>query len=166
MEKYNFTWNNLENEYSSIIDQGYQIITCEEYIRIKENLPDKVVVNRIDIDFSVKKVINILDIFDKLNIKGTFFLRLHAPEYNPFSFENYRVLKRLLNSGHELGYHSEIVDQSIIWDEDAEDCLIRDLKVEGLSIARTQKEEFASILNSNNNDINVLFSKLKEFINN
>ena len=44
--------------------------------------------------------------------------------------------------------------------------LIRDLRVEGLSIARTQKEEFASILNSNNNDINILFSKLEEFINN
>lgn len=131
MEKYNFTWNNLEKEFRAIIDQGYQIITCEEYVRIKKNLPSKVVVNRIDIDFSVKKVINILDIFDKLNIKGTFFLRLHAPEYNPFSFENYRVLKRLLNSGHELGYHSEIVDQSIIWEEDIEACLKRDLKVLG-----------------------------------
>ena len=44
--------------------------------------------------------------------------------------------------------------------------LIRDLIVEGLSLAKTQKEEFASILNSNNRDINILFSKLEEFINN
>ena len=44
--------------------------------------------------------------------------------------------------------------------------LIRDLIVEGLSLARTQKEEFASILNSNNNDINVLIKKLEEFVNN
>lgn len=42
--------------------------------------------------------------------------------------------------------------------------LIRDLIVEGLSLARTQKEEFASILNSNNNDINFLFTKLEEFV--
>ena len=42
--------------------------------------------------------------------------------------------------------------------------LIRDLIVEGLSLARTQKEEFASILNSNNNDINALLMKLNEFI--
>ena len=42
--------------------------------------------------------------------------------------------------------------------------LIRDLVVEGLSLARTQKEEFSSILNSNNNDINALLQKLKEFI--
>jgi phospholipid transport system substrate-binding protein len=44
--------------------------------------------------------------------------------------------------------------------------LIRDLIVEGLSLARTQKEEFASILNSNNNDINILISKLEEFVSN
>ena len=44
--------------------------------------------------------------------------------------------------------------------------LIRDLIVEGLSLARTQKEEFSSILSSNDNDLNVLFSTLKEFINN
>ena len=43
--------------------------------------------------------------------------------------------------------------------------LIRDLIVEGLSLARTQKEEFASILSSNNNDIKILISKLKEFVN-
>ena len=131
MEKYNFTWSNLENEYRAILDQGYKIITCEEYVTIKENLPTKVLVNRIDIDLSIKKVINLLDIFDKLNIKGTFFIRLHAPEYNPFSFEGYRIIKRLLNSGHELGYHSEIVDQSMIWEEKAEDCLLRDLRVLG-----------------------------------
>jgi phospholipid transport system substrate-binding protein len=44
--------------------------------------------------------------------------------------------------------------------------LIRDLIVEGLSLARTQKEEFASILSSNNNDINILISELEKFLNN
>ncbi len=41
--------------------------------------------------------------------------------------------------------------------------LIRDLIVEGLSLARTQKEEFASILSSNDGDINILIEKLEEF---
>ena len=44
--------------------------------------------------------------------------------------------------------------------------LIRDLIVEGLSLARTQKEEFASILSSNDNDINLLIVKLEEFVKN
>jgi len=53
-----------------------------------------------------------------------------------------------------------------VYTKDPSKPLIRDLIVEGLSLAKTQKEEFASILNSNNNDINILFSKLEEFINN
>ena len=52
-----------------------------------------------------------------------------------------------------------------VYTKDPTKPLIRDLKVEGLSIARTQKEEFASILSSNNNDIKILFLKLEEFIN-
>ena len=44
--------------------------------------------------------------------------------------------------------------------------LIRDLIIEGLSLARTQKEEFSSIINSNNGDINALFESLESFIKN
>jgi phospholipid transport system substrate-binding protein len=53
-----------------------------------------------------------------------------------------------------------------IYTKDLSKPLIRDLIVEGLSLAKTQKEEFSSILTSNNNDINILFLKLEEFINN
>ena len=53
-----------------------------------------------------------------------------------------------------------------IYTKNPEKPLIRDLIVEGLSLARTQKEEFSSILNSNNNDIKVLIEKLDEFVNN
>ena len=53
-----------------------------------------------------------------------------------------------------------------IYTKNPEKPLIRDLIVEGLSLARTQKEEFASILSSNNNDINILISKLEEFVRN
>ena len=53
-----------------------------------------------------------------------------------------------------------------IYTKNPEKPLIRDLIVEGLSLARTQKEEFSSILNSNNNDINILIGKLEEFTKN
>ena len=127
--KYKFTWNNLEKEYQSLLDSGYDILTCREYVLQKQYLKSKTVVNRIDIDFSIKKTEIMLNIFKKLDIKGSFFVRLHAPEYNPFSFENYRILKRLINEGHELGYHSEIIDQGEIWNEDPKNCLIRDINV-------------------------------------
>ena len=52
-----------------------------------------------------------------------------------------------------------------IYTKNPEKPLIRDLIVEGLSLARTQKEEFASILSSNNNEIEILITKLEEFVN-
>ena len=52
-----------------------------------------------------------------------------------------------------------------VYTKNPDNPLIRDLIVEGLKLARTQKEEFASILSSNNNDINELFSVLEDFIN-
>jgi len=51
-----------------------------------------------------------------------------------------------------------------VYTKDPQKPLIRDLIVEGLSLARTQKEEFSSVIESNNGDINKLFTVLKEFI--
>ena len=51
-----------------------------------------------------------------------------------------------------------------IYTKDPNKPLIRDLIIEGLSLARTQKEEFSSIIQSNDGDINALFASLKEFI--
>ena len=51
-----------------------------------------------------------------------------------------------------------------IYTKNSERPLFRDLIVEGLSLARTQNEEFKSILQNNNSDINYLFKSLEEFI--
>ena len=50
-----------------------------------------------------------------------------------------------------------------VYTKDPEHLLIRDLIIEGLSLVRTQKEEFASILNSNDEDIESLFKGLEKF---
>ena len=60
----------------------------------------------------------------------------------------------------------EIIIDWRIYTKNPDKPLIRDLIVEGLSLARTQKEEFASILSSNNNDIKALIKSLDEFVNN
>ena len=52
-----------------------------------------------------------------------------------------------------------------VYTKNPDNPLIRDLIVEGLSLARTQKEEFSSILSANDDDINALFKKLAEFAN-
>ena len=50
-----------------------------------------------------------------------------------------------------------------VYTKDPENLLIRDLIIEGLSLARTQKEEFSSIISSNNNDIETLIQSLNNF---
>jgi hypothetical protein len=131
MTKIDFTFSYLEEQLNTLIKAGYKFANCEQYIELKKcaSIPSKLVVLRVDVDLSVKKAEKLLNIFNSLAIKATFFLRLHAPEYNPFSFENYRIIKNMILTGHEIGYHSEIVDQAYIWSEDAKDCLIRDISI-------------------------------------
>ena len=74
---------------------------------------------------------------------------------------NYTIVKSKIAKSEN---QPEIKIDWRIYTKNPDKPLIRDLIVEGLSLARTQKEEFASILNSNNNDINILISKLKEFV--
>ena len=89
------------------------------------------------------------------------------PEINVMGKEilnkNYTIVNSLLVATSE---RPEIKIDWRIYTKNPESPLIRDLIIEGLSLARTQKEEFSSILNSNDGDINALFSALKEFSKN
>ena len=76
--------------------------------------------------------------------------------------ENYTMVNSILVATSE---RPEVKIDWRIYTKNPDNPLIRDLIIEGLSLARTQREEFASILNSNDNDINALFKALKEFSN-
>ena len=75
--------------------------------------------------------------------------------------EKYTIVKSMLVKTDKK---PEVKIDWRVYTKNPENPLIRDLIIEGLSLARTQKEEFSSILSSNNNDINALFTKLEEFI--
>ena len=77
--------------------------------------------------------------------------------------ENYTIVNSLLKGTSE---RPEVKIDWRVYTKNSKNPLIRDLIIEGLSLARTQKEEFSSILNSNNNDINSLFKTLENFSNN
>lgn len=126
-----FTFNYIKDQFIQVLQQGYTVVTCKDFATLKSDSLEnvKILINRVDIDYSVKKALELTKIFNDLNIKASFFIRLHAPEYNPFSFENYRILKYIKESGHEIGYHSEVIDQSVIWDENAVQNLKRDIEV-------------------------------------
>ena len=77
--------------------------------------------------------------------------------------ENYTIVNSILIATDE---RPEINIDWRIYTKDPNNPLIRDLIIEGLSLARTQKEEFASVLNSNDNNIQALFKVLKDFSKN
>ena len=77
--------------------------------------------------------------------------------------ENYTIVNSLLKGTSE---RPEVKIDWRVYTKNPDNPLIRDLIIEGLSLARTQKEEFSSILNSNDGNINSLFKILEEFSNN
>ena len=77
--------------------------------------------------------------------------------------ENYTIVKSLLSGNDE---RPEVKIDWRIYTKNPNNPLIRDLIIEGLSLARTQKEEFASILNSNDGKIDALFKTLEDFSSN
>ena len=88
------------------------------------------------------------------------------PEIDVFGKEvlnkNYTIVNSLLKGTSE---RPEVKIDWRIYTKNPNNPLIRDLIIEGLSLARTQKEEFSSILNSNNQNINSLFESLEKFTN-
>ena len=110
-----------------------------------------------------------MDLFEKYFLKS-FSSRLSEysnPKINVNSQEkineNYTIVSSTLVATKK---RPEVKIDWRVYTKNPEKPLIRDLIIEGLSLARTQKEEFASILNSNDGNINALFASLEKFINN
>ena len=104
-----------------------------------------------------------------------YFLKSLTSRLTDYSSSRFEVLSIDKKSSNYTIVSSKVVPGSggpeikidwRIYTKNPDKPLIRDLIVEGLSLARTQKEEFSSILSSNNNDINILIIKLEEFVNN
>tara|TARA_B100000683_G_scaffold12037_1_gene12917 strand:- start:193 stop:786 length:594 start_codon:yes stop_codon:yes gene_type:complete len=109
------------------------------------------------------------DLFEEYFLKS-FSSRLAEytnPEIDVFAKEvinkNYTIVNSILKATKD---RPEIKIDWRIYTKNPESPLIRDLIIEGLSLARTQKEEFASVLSSNDGDIKALFKTLEEFTNN
>ena len=77
--------------------------------------------------------------------------------------KNYTIVSSILVATEN---RPEVKIQWRIYTKNPEKPMIRDLIIEGLSLARTQKEEFGSIIQSNDGDINALFVSLEKFVNN
>ena len=107
------------------------------------------------------------------NLFEQYFLKSFASRLAEYSNPEIEVLsKKRLNENYTMVSSVLVATEQKpqvkidwrIYTKNPENLLIRDLIIEGLSLVRTQKEEFSSIIQSNDGDINALFSTLKEFI--
>ena len=115
------------------------------------------------------------DISSYQNAFEKYFLKSLTSRLTDYSSSKFEVLGYDKKSANYTIVNSKITPEAggpeikidwRVYTKNPEKPLIRDLIVEGLSLARTQKEEFGSILSSNNNDIKILIEKLDEFVNN
>src|SRR3989344_179565 len=124
-----FSLEHYKECLNSAIKKGYLFLTMEEWVRQKEALKEqKVIVLRHDIDHNLRLALNLARIEQSFGIRATYFIRLHAKGYHPFSLEDYKVLKEVISMGHELGLHHDC-DFATLVSEDPKEFLKRDKTV-------------------------------------
>lgn len=147
----------------------------------KEDFIGKISLENVDIEAlglytlgELRKSSNDEDISKYQEVFEKYFLKSLTSRLNDYSAGKFEILGEDKKSVNYTIVNSKILPTDgspeikidwRIYTKNPEKPLVRDLIVEGLSLARTQKEEFASILSSNNEDIKILISKLEEFIN-
>ena len=148
----------------------------------KEQFIEQIALNNVDIKAlglytlgELRKSSNKIDIENYQKAFEGYFLKSLTSRLTDYSSSKFEVIEAEQKSSNYTIIKTKILPDDgspeikidwRIYTKNPEKPLIRDLIVEGLSLARTQKEEFASILSSNNNDINILIGKLKDFVNN
>ena len=124
---------------------------------------------------SIRKNLDNNQLIKYLNLFEEYFLKSFSSRLSEYTNPKIEVYgKKVLNENYTMvnsmliatSDRPEVKIDWRVYTKNPNNPLIRDLIIEGLSLARTQKEEFASILNSNDNDINVLFETLEEFSKN
>ena len=146
----------------------------------KESFVEKLALNNVDINAlslytlgELRKSSEKNDLLRYQKVFEKYFLKSLTSRLTDYSSNKFEVVSADKKSVNYTIVKSKIIESSNqpeikidwrIYTKNPDKPLIRDLIVEGLSLARTQKEEFASILSSNNNDINILISKLTEFV--
>ena len=168
--------NELVNEaINKLSDKN---ITDEE----KKIFIEKIALENIDINAlglytlgELRKSSSKEDIFNYQKSFEKYFLKSLTSRLNDYSSGNFQIVSEDKKSVNYTIVKSKITPKDggpeikvdwRIYTKNLDKPLIRDLIVEGLSLARTQKEEFASILSSNNNEIKELIIKLNDFVNN
>ena len=172
--------SNPESFISEVIEEAKVILSSSSSSDEKANKLSEIALKTVDVkglayytlgkkrkEITPEELKKYESLFEKYFLKS-FTSRLtdySDPKINVLSSdvvnEKYTIVKTMLLKTDK---RPEVKIDWRVYTKDPNNPLIRDLIIEGLSLARTQKEEFASVLNTNNNDINALFSTLERFI--
>ena len=165
---------------NEIVNEASKILSSSDPVESKIIKLNNIAEKNVDINgigmYTLGKYRKVLDEDQKIKYKKLFksyFLKSFSsrlvdysdPKINVVSEkkinEKYTIVSTVLE---ETSKNPKITIDWRIYTKNPERPLIRDIIVEGLSLARTQKEEFKSIIQNNNNDVNYLFKSLEEFI--
>ena len=172
--------SNPEGFISEVIEEAKVILSSSSSSDEKANKLSEIALKTVDVkglayytlgkkrkEITPEELKKYESLFEKYFLKS-FTSRLtdySDPKINVLSSEvvneKYTIVKTMLLKTDK---RPEVKIDWRVYTKDPNNPLIRDLIIEGLSLARTQKEEFASVLNTNNDDINALFTTLERFI--
>ena len=172
--------SNPESFISEVIEEAKVILSSSSSSDEKANKLSEIALKTVDVkglayytlgkkrkEITPEELKKYESLFEKYFLKS-FTSRLtdySDPKINVLSSdvinEKYTIVKTMLLKTNKK---PEVKIDWRVYTKDPNNPLIRDLIIEGLSLARTQKEEFASVLNANDNDMNALFSTLEQFI--
>ncbi len=172
-----------KNFVNELVNEAINILSDKNLnIEDKKNFIEKIALENVDIPalglYTLGELRKSSKESDLIKYQKTFekyFLKTLKSRLDDYSSRKFEVLSSDKKSSNYTIVSSKISSDDgnpeikidwRIYTKNPDKPLIRDLIVEGLSLARTQKEEFSSILSSNNNDINALILKLEEFIKN
>ena len=104
-----FRFDHYRHTLSRALEAGYEFRTCADYAR--RGPSDRLTcVLRHDVDESPERAMRFAAIEHDLGIPATYFFRIHANEYNPFSYEVLSLIRDVDRLGHEVGLHAEPLD--------------------------------------------------------
>ena len=179
----NYSWSQSASEFiSSVTNEASNILSskltdAEKIVQLK-----KIGENAVDVDgvglYTLGKYRKTLTDNQKKQYKELFrnyFLKSFSGRLVGYSDAKIAVLSEEIKNEKYTIVNSKLIGTSDrpevkidwrVYTKDPENLLIRDLIIEGLSLARTQKEEFNSIIINNGNNIDALFENLNKFLEN
>lgn len=147
-----FTFEHYEHILRTAKDGGYEFIGMEDFAIGKR--ADKFLIIRHDIEFSPSSALEFAKIENKVGAKATYFVRVHADNYNPFGFKTYNAIKKIIELGHSIGLHYEHLDFADITKQEPNVVLLKakkllellfDAEIKGIAPHR----DFTPIVNRN-----------------